>query len=237
MLGLRDVGPGSDWQNGPWEISCSRETWPSSREFRRYLPREETRATIYTANALQAAHRGVLGLGELVKEVMGRRNDNEFAKRVLSRVLRAKVEGTRDRGIRAGLTAEWLMYFFASMETDKEVRQRKSKLTGLDPKKSRGLWVTRGRLGEGRFKVLGKDAIVPMTVNQLLLGCVSCVRPLSQEMGLSELFMLGSGQGPGAYKSVPPDEMEVAMLLLEPKEEVGKEREAVSGAEVQDAEK
>ena len=43
--------------------------------------------------------------------------------------------------------------------------------------------------------------------------------------------------GPGAYKSVPPDEMEVAMLLLEPKEEVGKEREAVGGAEVQDAEK
>ena len=40
---------------------------------------------------------------------------------------------------------------------------------------------------------------------------------------------------PGAYKSVPPDEMEVAMVLLEPKEEVGKERDAVSGAEVQDA--
>ena len=38
-------------------------------------------------------------------------------------------------------------------------------------------------------------------------------------------------------ESVPPDEMEVAMLLLEPKEEVGKEREAVGGAEVQDAEK
>ena len=46
--------------------------------------------------------------------------------------------------------------------------------------------------------------------------------------------------GPGAYKSVPLDEMEVAILrlvLLESKEEVGKEREAVSGAEVQDAEK
>ena len=42
---------------------------------------------------------------------------------------------------------------------------------------------------------------------------------------------------PGAYKSVPPDEMEVAMVLLEPKEEVKKEREAVSGDEVQDAEK
>ena len=55
---------------------------------------EETRATTYTANALQAEHKGVLDLGKLVKEVMGRRNDNEFAKRVLSRVLRAKVEGT-----------------------------------------------------------------------------------------------------------------------------------------------
>ena len=46
--------------------------------------------------------------------------------------------------------------------------------------------------------------------------------------------------GPGAYKSVPLDEMEVAiqrLVLLEPKEEVGKEREAVGGAEVQDAEK
>ena len=43
--------------------------------------------------------------------------------------------------------------------------------------------------------------------------------------------------GPGAYKSVPPDNLAVATVQLESKEEVGKEREAVSGAEVQDAEK
>ena len=162
---LDDVGPGSEWQNGPWEISCPRDTWPSSREFRKELPREETRVTTFTTNALQGAHRVVLDLEELVKEVQCRRNDYDFIKRVLSRFLRAKVEGARDGSIRAVLSvkylamAEWLMFFFASIETDREVRQRKSKLTGLDPKKSRGLWVTRGRLGKGMFKVLGKKEL------------------------------------------------------------------------------
>ena len=46
--------------------------------------------------------------------------------------------------------------------------------------------------------------------------------------------------GPGAYKSVPLDAMEEAiqrLALLEPREETGKEWEAVGGAEVQEAEK
>ena len=169
---LSDVGPGSEWQDGPWEISCPRESWPSSREFRNELPQEETRTTTYTTNALQAAHRVVLDLEELVKEVQCRSNNYDFIKRVLSRFLRAKVEGGGEGNIRAGLSvrylamAEWLMYRCATIETDEEVKRRKSKLTGLAPKWSRGLWVTRGRLGKGMYKVLGKSElpiIVPTT--------------------------------------------------------------------------
>ena len=162
---LSDVGPGSEWQDGPWEISCPRESWPSSREFRNDLPMEETRATTYTANALQAAHRAVLDLEELVRDVQCRSNCYDFVKRVLSRFLRAKVEGEREGSIRAGLTvkylamAEWLMHRCATIETDEEVKQGKSKLTGLAPKWSRGLWVTRGRLGKGMYKVLGKTEL------------------------------------------------------------------------------
>ena len=44
---LNDVGPDSEWLNGPVEARGPRETWPVTRDFRREVPAEELRLKVY----------------------------------------------------------------------------------------------------------------------------------------------------------------------------------------------
>ena len=49
--------------------------------------------------------------------------------------------------------ARKLVFLHVMQETNVEVKE--SKLVGLAPKYENGLWITRGRLDKGIFKVLG----------------------------------------------------------------------------------
>ena len=44
---MEDIGPGSEWQDGPAYLKQDRSRWPISRAFVRNNPREEKRSKIY----------------------------------------------------------------------------------------------------------------------------------------------------------------------------------------------
>ena len=160
---LADLGPSSEWLNGPRELSQPRETWPASREFRRSVPKEETRCKAFNSNAVVQEQAGAR-LRNLVLEVMARHNSFDEVKRILARWLWASVKGERERcrdfpKVKFLALAEKLMFLIDSSNTGEEIKKHNSRLTNLSPMWSKGRWVTKGRLGKGMFKVLGVEEL------------------------------------------------------------------------------
>ena len=156
---LEDVGPDSEWQNGPWEARYPRSKWPATRDFKREVPQEEKRTKNYASFLTQAV--AELGVYALIQEVMGRVRNYQQARGVVARWTQAKVKGHRAAVLDAPLAkalkvADKLLYMVGTLETNKEMAKgRKSRLIGLGPQWSKGRWVTKGRLGKAMLKVLG----------------------------------------------------------------------------------
>ena len=156
---LADVGPDSEWQNGPWEARYPRSEWPATRNFKREVPQEEKCIKNYATYLTQAASE--LGILTLAAEVMERVRTYQQARGIVARWLQAKVKGRRAAVedaplVKALRLADKLLYMVGSVDTIKEMAKgRKNRLIGLGPQWSKGRWVTRGRLGKGMLKVLG----------------------------------------------------------------------------------
>ena len=156
---LADIGPESEWQNGPWEARFPRSEWPATRDFKREVPQEEKRTKNFASFFTQAVPE--LGLFTLVEEVMERVRNYQQARGVVARWIQAKMKNHRAAVqdaplVRALKTADKLLYMVGSRETNKEMaRGCKSRLMGLGPQWSKGRFVTKGRLGKGMLKVLG----------------------------------------------------------------------------------
>ena len=84
---VKEVGPGSEWQDGPGFMKLPRGRWPLSREFCREVPPEELRKKVVTVAA--AAARQELGsdrLSRMVEDVMRHATTLEKAEAVLASV-------------------------------------------------------------------------------------------------------------------------------------------------------
>ena len=96
---VEDVSETSDWQLSPEETMYPRETWPASRAFIRSVPEEELRVKIFHIKGItkdgyctkpEATFR--LSLLRMVKDIMGRYEDFDKIKRIVARLLQAKVQ-------------------------------------------------------------------------------------------------------------------------------------------------
>ena len=169
---VSDVAKGSEWQDGPVECRKPRETWPATRDFKRQLPDGEVRLESggFTLNAV-AATVIEFKLFHIVREIMDKSNDLRTVKGILARFLGASSSRVR-ADILVGptvrlLTAASALLFMTSAEAvDAEVK--KGALDGLAPVWSRGRWVTRGRLSNGLFSVLGVSELAILLPEQRL---------------------------------------------------------------------
>ena len=93
-----------------------------------------------------------------IKDLMNHHSSLELVKGILARVIQANSKSDREV-IRAEPDVDYLdmawrwMLIIASTETVVDVVN--GKLTGLAPLRHGGIWVTRGRLGKGMFRILG----------------------------------------------------------------------------------
>ena len=156
---LDDVGPESEWQNGPWQARLPRDRWPATREFKREVPQEERRLKNYATYLAQGAPE--LGIFTLTAEVMEGVHTYQQARGIVARWIQAKVRGRREAIREAPLVkalgvADKLLYMVGTVDTNKEMAKgRKSRLIGLGPQWKKGRYVTTGRLGKGMYRVLG----------------------------------------------------------------------------------
>ena len=94
----QDVGPKSEWQEGPGYLKQPREQWPFSREFCRAVPPEDLRRKSVTVG-LVGLEKKKERLSKIVEEVMRHASSLSSAEAVLARVCRAlfSSQGEEDR--------------------------------------------------------------------------------------------------------------------------------------------
>jgi len=169
---VSDVAYGSEWQDGPVECRKPRETWPATRDFKRQLPDGEVRleAGGFTLNAVAGSVIEVK-LFHITKGIMDKSNKLRTVKGILARFLNASASNARadiliGPTVQQLATATALLFLVSIEEVDAEVR--KGALDGLAPVWSRGRWVTRGRLSNGLFSVLGVSELAILLPGQRL---------------------------------------------------------------------
>ena len=84
----KEVGPGSEWQEGPGFLKQAREKWPFSRDFCRTVPPEELRRKS-TSVGVAGMETDIERLSKVVEEVMRHATTLARAEAVLARVCRA----------------------------------------------------------------------------------------------------------------------------------------------------
>ena len=162
---VKEVGPGSEWQDGPGFMKLPRGRWPLSREFCREVPPEELRKKVVTVAA--AAARQELGsdrLSRMVEDVMRHATTLEKAEAVLARVCRTlfparteEEQGRRemirlDPDVR-GLEAARHLMLLCSMGPSVQALEE-GKLLSLGAEYKKGLVQMKGRLPAHRLALL-----------------------------------------------------------------------------------
>ena len=170
---VKDVLPGSVWQDGPSFLKLEREQWPLSREFKSELPAKEV-----TLPAVQLALLRTVfpnnKLKDVVESVMDRTNVLDKAIGVVARLLRAHF--SHDRAAicvnpsNQDREAALALMFRVSMQPSIE-SLKAGKLINLGAEVRGGLVVMTGRCSRSLQVLVGKDAL-PVLMPSTRLACL-----------------------------------------------------------------
>ena len=158
----KEVGPGSEWQDGPGFLKLPRERWPLSREFCSEVPPEELRRKV-VAVSVARLETGSDRLSRLVEEVMRHATTLGKAEAVIARVCRMlfpaekEQEQVRERarldpGAR-DLKAARHLILLCSMGPSVQALEE-GKLLSLGAEYNGGLVKMKGRLSANRLVLL-----------------------------------------------------------------------------------
>ena len=164
-----DLQEGSLWQQGPDFLRLPRESWPVSRHFVTSVPDEATRVKsvhiLAYATGIQQNH--LTGKRVLLIVLTLSRSDS-LAKvtAIVARLLAGWSEGLDNA--RKALTVSDLERAKQTMLLLSQLQVRSKRQSGelgsLNPEEtSKGILVTRGRLGEGMKAVLGQESLAILT--------------------------------------------------------------------------
>ena len=163
---IEDIQSGSEWQSGPAYLRRPRHEWPVSREFTRFVPKEERRSKFYDQlNAIlkQQTTRfaRVMAYSDSLDKVRG----------IMARFIKASVERDRMAIIKPLVVedyekADYIMKVIAMKDTVELMKA--SDLSGLAPFSSQLVFWTRGRLGPSLKKLLGPDKLAILSAKSRL---------------------------------------------------------------------
>ena len=161
---MEDIGPESEWQQGPDYLLKPRSTWPLSRSFVREIPAEEKRSKVFKLiSAVDSVHQ------EGVLSVLHKTDNYDQARGTIARIISAELAKVRDTIYETPTPelyekAEQAMFWVSMPLTSK--MQVEGKLDNLSVFWEGNICYTQGRIPELSAKrVLGKPKLVVLSPN------------------------------------------------------------------------